>query len=138
MDVFPKVSTPDLSHDVHCGAAVHTCAAEGMAKAGDKTKTTVIGKEPEAIEAGAPIFKLILPFEPLAGDAGPPIVVTKNAGDICAGDITISVKNGVVEVSFGHRKTNLTAHRGSHLTDSVKPNDPCEVSEKSESNDLVS
>lgn len=42
----------------------------------------------------------------------------------------MNVENFRVELSLGHKKANLTAHRGSHLVDGVKHLDPRDVSEK--------
>lgn len=51
----------------------------------------VIGKEFEVIEVGVFMLKVILIDELMVGDVGFLIVVIKNVGDICVGDMIISV-----------------------------------------------
>lgn len=96
----------------------------------------VIGKEFEVIEVGVFMLKVILINELMVGDVGFLIVLIKNVGDICVGDIIMSVVNFVEEVLSGYCKLNLMVYCGLYLIDIVKYNDLREVFEKFELNDF--
>lgn len=73
----------------------------------------------------------------MVGDVGFLVVLIKNVGDICVGDMIIYVKCLVVELLVGYCKLNLMVFCGLYLIDFVCYNDLCDVLEKLELNDFV-
>lgn len=79
VDVLVCVSTPDLAHDIHCGAAMHACATDGVSSYCECTSTTLIKVIYEASEAGATSFELSFGKGPGAGEAGHSTIGAKDA-----------------------------------------------------------
>lgn len=127
----------DFVFDVYCGVIVNICIMDGVVKVGDWIKMMFNGKEFEVMEVGVFLLKVILCDELFVGDVGYLIVVIKNVGDMCVGDIIIFVNNLVEEVLDGYCKLNLMVYCGLYLIDFFKYNDFCDVLEKLELNDFV-
>lgn len=73
------MSTPDLAHDIHCGAAIHAWATDGYSLMCECTLTTLMYVIYDSSEAGATLFEFTFVVVTGAGEAGHSTIGAKDA-----------------------------------------------------------